>query len=246
MFFYRNDYVFRHTEHLLMGVIIENPKLRDRHFVFTSRHNAGRQLGEFLKKRPGITVPIVCAIPAGGVPVGIEIAHTLRAPLTLIIVRKVQIPGNTEAGFGAVTWDGQVVLNERLLTLLNLSDSEVQEAIATTQKNVTNRINRFLSGRNFPDLAGATVILTDDGLASGFTMLAAIKSVRNKRPAKIIVAVPTAPVSSASLIAKQVDELICLNICTGFRFAVAEAYQHWYDLSDKEVLDELATVQNKL
>jgi predicted phosphoribosyltransferase len=226
-----------------MGEIIENPRLRDRNYVFTDRHDAGRQLGAFIKTRPGICDPLVLAIPAGGVPVGKEVAVALGAPLSLAIVRKIRIPGSTEAGFGAVTWDGQVLINERLSSSLGLTQQEVDQAVEETRLNVRERIDRFTGGKAVPEPLGKTAILVDDGLASGFTMLAAVQSLRTHGPAGIIVAVPTASASSAELVSRAVDKLVCLNIRTTWRFAVAEAYEEWYDLDDREVLEELAGMQ---
>ena len=234
-----NRYMPPDPEHPCMGNILDNPRLTERRFVFSDRHDAGEQLGALVSTLPGIHDPVVLAIPAGGVPVGKEVARVLRAPFALAVVRKILIPGTTEAGFGAITWDGQVLINERLRAALGLSQAKVDAAIATTRKNVQERITRFSSGRPFPKIAGKTAILTDDGLASGFTMLAAVRSIRPRNPAGIVVAVPTASASSAELVAGQADHLVCLNIRSGQRFAVAEAYQHWYDLDDREVLTEL-------
>jgi predicted phosphoribosyltransferase len=135
-----------------------------------------------------------------------------------------------------------VLINEGLRAALGLSDTDVDRAIAETKKNVNERIARFTHGKILPALSGKTVILTDDGLASGFTMLAAIKSIRMYNPACVIVAVPTASTASAELVSRGADKLVCLNIRSGRRFAVAEAYEEWYDLEDQEVLDELAGI----
>jgi putative phosphoribosyl transferase len=225
-----------------MGGILDIPQLRERRFVFSDRQDAGKQLGMFIRSHRKYPDPVVVAIPAGGIPVGKGVALALSAPFELAIVRKIQIPGNTEAGFGAVTWDGQVVINERLRAALGLSPAEVDAAVTLTRKNVQERISRFTGGRPFPDLAGKTPILVDDGLASGFTMLAAVRSIRASGPAHIIVAVPTASASSAERVAAEVDQLVCLNVRSSQRFAVAEAYEHWYDLDDREVMKELADV----
>ncbi|MGA2913759.1 MAG: phosphoribosyltransferase family protein [Methanoregula sp.] len=225
-----------------MGEILDNPRFRERRFVFSNRQDAGKQLGAFIRPRLKYPDLVVVAIPAGGVPVGKEIALVLGAPFELAIVRKIQIPGNTEAGFGAITWDGQVLINERLRASLGLSQDEVDAAVALTRKNVHDRIAQFTGGRPFPDLAGKTPILVDDGLASGYTMLAAIMSIRTSHPARIIIAVPTSSASSAELVAAEVDQLICLNIRSSQRFAVADAYEHWYDLDDREVMKELVSM----
>jgi putative phosphoribosyl transferase len=223
-----------------MGGILDDPQFRERRFVFLDRHDAGKKLGVYIRAHLSYPDPLVVAIPAGGVPVGKEVALALGAPFELAVVRKIQIPGNTEAGFGAITWDGRVVINERLREALGLSPEEVDNAVALTRKNVNERIARFTAGRPFPDLAGKTTILVDDGLASGFTMLAALRSIRASAPARILVAVPTASASSAERVAAEVDQLVCLNIRSSQRFAVAEAYKHWYDLDDREVMKELA------
>lgn len=224
-----------------MGIIIDNPCFRDKRFVFTDRHDAGRKLADLILSRPLPQEPLVMPIPAGGVPVGIEVARALCAPLKLVVVRKIQIPGSPEAGFGAVTWDGQVLINERLLAALGLTAAEVDAAIAATRHNVSERTARYSSGRVFPDLTDTCVIIVDDGLASGYTMLAAVSGIRPHRPKKVVVAVPTASAATAERVAREVDEVICPNIRSGSRFAVAEAYRHWYDLDDREVLDELGS-----
>jgi len=226
-----------------MGDVIDKSLLRDKRFVFTDRHDAGRQLGELVRTVPGIRDPVVVAIPAGGVPVGIEIARALPAPFALAVVRKIQVPGNSEAGFGAVTWDGRVVVNELLRNSLGLTEKDVREATEATRKNVEERIAKFTGGKPLPPLARKTVILTDDGLASGFTMLAAIKSIRELRPDKLIVAVPTASATTVDTVSLQVDKLVCLNVRAGQRFAVAEAYKRWYDLSDNHVTAELSFIR---
>lgn len=222
-----------------MGEIVDDPLLRERIRVFSGRHDAGRKLGAFLLSLPSITQPLVLAIPAGGVPVGKEIAAALGAPFSLAIVRKVRIPGTTESGFGAVAWDGTVLINERLRQVLGLTEDQVGRAVEETRENVTERIARFCRGKEMPPVRGKTVILTDDGLASGFTMLAAIRSVRALGPGNLVVAVPTASLSSAEMVSREVDQLVCLNIRSGRSFAVADAYEEWYDLEDREVLAEL-------
>jgi predicted phosphoribosyltransferase len=226
-----------------MGTITDNPVLRDRVSVFADRHDAGRQLGAFLMRLPGIRDPMVCAIPAGGVPVGVEIAQALSAPLVPVIVRKIRIPGTTEAGFGAVAWDGQVIFNDRLVSALGISPAQVRVAVEETQQNVRERIARYNAGSPFPDLTRKFVILTDDGLASGYTMLVAIRALCAHHPAKVMIAVPTSSDGAARLVASVVDKLVCLNVRGGSRFAVAEAYRHWYDLDDREVMDELASMR---
>ena len=114
------------------------------------------------------------AIPAGGVPVGYVIAKELDVPIDMVIVRKAQIPWNTEAGFGAVTWDGVTVLNELLIDQLGLTEEDIEESIYKTKKNIEKRLRKFRGNKPLPELEDKAIILVDDGLASGFTMLAAV------------------------------------------------------------------------
>ena len=225
-----------------MGEVIDLPELRDRTYVFEDRHDAGRRLAALVRTVPRIRCDRVLAIPAGGVPVGAVLARELKVPLSLAIVRKIRIPGNTEAGFGAVTWDGRVRINDGLARALCLTAPEIDTAILETRRNVQERVVRFTGGKTFPDIRGEYVILTDDGIASGFTLIAALESVRSYHPATVIVVVPTAPLSNANLVARETDLLVCANLRGGTRFAVADAYRQWYDLNDFEVLRELGTV----
>lgn len=226
-----------------MGEIREDPGLRDRLLPFADRSDAGRKLAPYVSGlAPASTV--ICAIPAGGVPVGVEVALALRLRILLAVVRKIQIPWNPEAGFGAVTWDGRVHMNERLLAGLNLSKGEIADAIKKAQNNVRERIARFGAIASFPGLDGMSVILVDDGLASGYTMIAAVDAIRACDPAAVIVAVPTGSAGAVARVSEVADTLVCLNIRTGYSFAVADAYTHWHDLSDAEVLAQLQRVRD--
>ncbi len=223
----------------MVSKVIEESAYRDREFVFKDRMHAGDLLADKLGLLLADGNVQLLAVPAGGVPVGYAIAQKLRIPLDVAIVRKIQIPWNTEAGFGAVTWDGRILLNELLVGQLGLGTEAVEQSITRTREIVRQRVQRFRGTRPFPDLNGKTVVLVDDGLASGFTMLAAAESVRTQHPKKIVVAVPTGSGSAIELLAPSVDELVCLNIRRSPVFAVADAYEAWYDLSDDEVLEFL-------
>lgn len=219
--------------------IVEHPELRDRIGVYRDRSEAGGYLAGELKEYSGDPDVIVLAIPAGGVSVGCEIARSLRAPMDVVVTRKVQIPWSPEAGFGAVSWDGKCVLNMKLVGQLRLGQREQAKAVLEAEKNVKERLEKFRGDKPMPNLAGRTVILVDDGLASGYTMLASAMSVQEQSPKKVIVAVPTASLGAVELIQPEVDVIVCPNIRTDELFAVAEAYENWYDLSDKEVLELL-------
>jgi predicted phosphoribosyltransferase len=220
--------------------ICEISSLRDKRFVFKDRDDAAKVLSEMLKphyKKAEET--FVLAIPSGGVPIGLEVAKGLSLPLDLIIVRKIPIPGNPEAGFGAVTLDGDVFLNNELVAFLRLSPKEIEDQITKVKTDLKERNRVFRQGIPFPDVINKTVLMADDGLASGYTMLACVETVRRKGASKIVVAIPTAPESSVSRISPIVEEIFCPNIRTGRYFAVAEAYANWYDLTRDEVLTRL-------
>ncbi len=218
-----------------MGRVIEDVTLRDRSRVFEDRTDAGRKLAAAISSLEGMENPVVCPIPAGGVPLGIEVARVLSAPLRMAVVRKVQIPWNPEAGFGAVTWDGRVFLNRAMLAGLDLTDGEIDAAVEKARRNVRERLERFSSDRPEPSLKDATAILIDDGLATGYTMLAALEAALAESPRRVIVAVPTGSLRSVEFMAEKADLVVCLNVRTGYSFAVAEAYRRWHDLSDSEV-----------
>jgi len=219
--------------------IVDEPTFRNRQFIFGDRLHAGQLLAEKLRPYALAGNAYLLALPAGGVPVGFAVAEELNIPLDVVVVRKIQIPWNTEAGFGAIAWDGRVLLNEQLVAELGLDADLVERCIAQTREIVKERARRFRGAGPFPDLNSKSAIVVDDGLASGFTMLAAVESIRAQRPKKIVVAVPTGSPRAIDLLAPTVDELVCLNIRGGPIFAVADAYQRWYDLSDDEALEFL-------
>lgn len=215
--------------------IIEDTAFRDRTFVFRDREHAGKLLAEKLREYTDKRKVIVLALPAGGVPVGYEVAKELGVQMDVLIVRKIQIPWSTEAGFGALTWAGEMVLNEPLVAQLGLTRDEIEESISKTKRTIQERFRKFRGDKAMPDLKGKIVVLVDDGLASGFTMLAAARTARKRAPEKVIAAVPTASIGAIKMLSSEVDEIVCLNIRTGPMFAVADAYQNWYDLEDEEV-----------
>ncbi len=225
-----------------MQRLIENASLRNKLYVFKDRKAAGALLAQRL---PGYKYidGLVFAIPSGGVPVAAEIAKALTLPIDLIIVRKVQITYNHEAGFGAVSPDNNVLLNENLLSMLNLSEKEVEQQIQITREIIKKRNELFRKGLPFPSIKGRVAIIVDDGLASGYTMLSAIDYVKRHEPQKIVVAVPTGSKGTSEIILHEVDELVCLNMRSGYTFAVANAYENWYDLADDEVISILHTIR---
>jgi putative phosphoribosyl transferase len=218
-----------------MGRLIEDPTLHNLTDIFEDRTDAGKMLAAELMGYRG-TDSIVLAIPSGGVPVGLEIAETVDLQMDLIIVRKLRIPYNPEAGFGAVSPDGRVILNQTLVTQLKLAEEDVKRQVQKTMSVIRKRNELFRGGNALPEIKDKTAIIVDDGLASGYTMLAAVRFAKRMKPRQIAVAVPTCSKKVTEFIVREVDELYCLNVRTGLTFAVADAYTGWYDLDDEEVL----------
>lgn len=219
--------------------LVERRDLRDRTRVFGSRAEAGAALAEMLEAYRA-TGTQVLAVPAGGMPVGAAVAERLDLPLDVAVVSKITPPWNTEIGYGAIAFDGSAEMNEELIGALGLSPAQVRRGRERTEAKVRRRTEGLRGGRPMPDLAGRTAIVTDDGLASGFTMLCALEAVGKLGAAERIVAVPTAHEESIGRVHRRADRLYCANVRTGPRFAVADAYRNWYDLTDREVAEILS------
>jgi len=203
--------------------------------IFDNRQDAGRQLAEKLSDYKGQPV-IVLAIPNGGVPVALEVAGALEANLDLVISRKIPIPLSPEAGFGAVADDGTIILNEIAVKSIGLSRQQIEYEANKVRAEIKQRSLLYRGNRPLVSVNGKTVIIIDDGLASGFTMMAAVQSVRRRRPKEIVVAVPTASAIALKQVERVTDKVV--TCVTGYmpRFAVADFYHHWYDLGDDEVI----------
>ena len=145
---------------------------------------------------------------------------------------KITLPHNSEAGYGAVAFDGSVGLNDDLIERLSLTREQIKEGIENTFTKVERRLRKFRGGRPLPDLSGRDVILVDDGLASGFTMLVAVEAVRRGKASRVFVAVPTGHEEAVDRMASEVDAIYCPNIRGGWSFAVADAYDSWHDVDE--------------
>ena len=200
--------------------------------AFRDREAAGTRLAAMLESYRGSDA-LVLAIPAGGVPVAARIAKTLALPLQVAPVSKVLLPWTSESGFGAVAFDGSVWIDQAAVESYGLKQEQIEKAVADARTKVERRKARFCS-ESF-DFKGKTAILVDDGIAAGSTMRTAIAALRKRGAKKIVVAVPTAHERSLDALRKLADEIVCADIRGGTRFAVADAYEEWRDLSDDEV-----------
>lgn len=205
--------------------------------VFADRKDAGRKLAALLDIYRGRS-PLVLAIPKGGVEIGIEIAAALDGALHLLVSRKLPYPGNPEAGFGAVAEDGSFYLvpNARHW----LTEGEVEHIKAEQIREIERRVRLFRGGEPLPEMMGRTAILTDDGLAVGSTMRAALMLCRKRDAGKIVVAVPVAGPEAARVFSELADELVVAEVPPFFQ-AVAQAYRHWSDVTDEEAIRLLKT-----
>lgn len=213
-------------------------------YLFKDRADAGKKLAERLAEYKGRNV-VVLAVPRGGIPVAIEIASFLICPLDILIVRKIPVPQEPEAGYGAVTEDGTIILNEPMVRYLGLRRENINMQAEKVRQEILRRSSLYRKVLPPAQIAGRTAILTDDGLASGYTMLAAVRSLKNKQASGVVVAVPVASGSAFELIKPEVDDLVCLKVAWTSWFAVANYYQNWYDLSDNDVIAYLEKWQKQ-
>lgn len=219
--------------------VIDEPNFRNKVRVFDDRFHAGELLSEKLLHYANREDTLVLAIPAGGIQVAVVVAKRLSLPLDLAITRKIHVPWNQEAGFGALSWNGYVILNRPLVASLGLSDQDVSRCVAEEKEIIKRRVELFRGNKPFPDLNKKNIIIIDDGLASGYSMLTTIKAVKGNKVNELVVAVPTAPISAINLLKPHVNEIVCLNMRSGALFAVANAYKNWYDLNDRDVIELL-------
>lgn len=202
---------------------------------FRDRLEAGRfltaKLARFAQRRD----VIVLALPRGGVPVGYEVARALRAPLDVFVVRKLGVPGQKELAMGAIASGGIRVLNAPVIAALGTGAmAAIERATAAEMEELRQRETKYRGDRPFPDLRARTVVLVDDGLATGATMRAAAQAVRLRQPATLIIAVPVAAASSCRDLATEADEVICAHTPESF-FGVGQFYDDFQQTTDEEV-----------
>jgi predicted phosphoribosyltransferase len=207
--------------------------------LFRDRSEAGRLLAARLAPyadRPDI---LVLALPRGGVPVGHEVARALHVPMDVFIVRKLGVPGHEELAMGAVATGGVRVLNDQVVAGLSIPGYVIDAVAKWEQQELERRERLYRGNRPPPDVRGKTVILVDDGLATGSTMLAAARALRQQGPSKIVVAVPVASRDTCELLKEEVDEVVCAATPEPF-YAVGLWYQDFSQTSDEEVRELLA------
>jgi len=213
--------------------------------VFEDRVEAGKRLAEQLLEYRKKDV-IVLAIPRGGVIVGYYVAHRLGAALDLIIPRKVGAPMNSELAIGAVSQDGTTVLNDELVRMLHIPERYIKEESNRQIQEIDRRMKKYRGeGKPLPTLASKTVIIVDDGIATGATVRAAIMSIRKQRPAAIVVAVPVGPKDTIMTLKNEADRVVCLEVHEFFQ-AIGQFYRDFGQTSDEEVIQLLEKSRNEM
>ena len=220
--------------------VTEDAFLHNRGHVFHDRSGAAHHLASLMTEFRG-TNAVVAGIPAGGVPLAVGIAKELRLPLAILVVSKITLPWNTEAGYGAVAADGTWMLNDKMVQQARLNQETIDSGLGETKNKVLRRAAQFNKILQPIDYAGKSILIVDDGLASGFTMRVAIASARQQNAGRTIIAVPTGHANSVIDIAGRCDHVYCANVREGFRFAVADAYEEWTDVSEEDAIKLVQT-----
>ncbi|MEZ5405242.1 MAG: phosphoribosyltransferase [Verrucomicrobiia bacterium] len=201
---------------------------------FVNRNQAGRMLASRLLKYQNKANTLILALPRGGVPVGFQMANLLRLPLDILIVRKLGVPGFEELAFGAIASGDVLMLNHEVVQSLNISEMTIQHIAAKERQELERRETIYRGDKPFPSLIDQTIILVDDGLATGASMRAAIRAVRQKKPAAIVVAVPVGSLSTCDELQEEADEVICALTPLHFE-SVGAWYEDFSQTTDEEV-----------
>jgi putative phosphoribosyl transferase len=202
--------------------------------VFQDRAEAGRVLADRLTKYAGSPDVVVLALPRGGVPVGFQVARSLGAPLDVLSVRKLGVPGREELAMGAIASDGTQVINQTVVRELGIAEDKLQAVAAAEHQELERRERTYRAQRPRPELTGKVVIVVDDGLATGATMWAAVAAIRRQRPARVVVAVPVGAASTCRKLQQAAEEVICATTPALF-VAVGQAYRDFGQTTDAEV-----------
>ncbi|HTX55713.1 MAG TPA: phosphoribosyltransferase family protein [Candidatus Acidoferrales bacterium] len=212
--------------------------------LFRDRADAGRRLARFLTVYAHDPSAIVLALPRGGVPVAYEVAISLQLPLDVYIVRKLGVPGHEELAMGAVTSDGKYIFDERTMQLAGVTEHEFQATLARELAELRRREIAYRGDRSEPEVAGKTVLLVDDGLATGSSMQSAVGALRQRNPAAIVVAVPVAPPETVAALARAADQAVALYEPWPF-YAVGTYYTNFEQVEDGEVRALLSSAEKE-
>ncbi|MBV1930118.1 MAG: phosphoribosyltransferase [Porticoccaceae bacterium] len=205
----------------------------------TNRAVAGRALADALAAYRDQKNILVLALPRGGVPVAYEVASALGAPLDLVLVRKLGAPGQRELAMGAIASDGTKVLNREIIKSLQITNEDIERVQREEEQELARREQIYRGDQVRPEIQGKTIILVDDGVATGATMRAAVSLLRTQNPGRIVIALPVAPAEIIALLRREADEVICLYCPEPF-LAIGYWYQDFTQVSDHEVRDILA------
>lgn len=211
--------------------------------LFRDRQDAGRQLAErlaFLNGKPDL---IVFGIPRGGVVVAAEVARALRAPLDVFVAHKIGAPSNPELAIGAVTGNGEVFLDEELIKWLGLPQHEIDRAIDYERRESARRLELFRKGLPAPEVKGKIAIVVDDGIATGNTILAALRALRKQEPRNLILAIPVGPPETVARLARECDQVIALATPEPF-WAVGRFYAQFGQTDDAQVVELLESTRS--
>ena len=212
--------------------------------LFQDRTDAGKKLAPRLMAYATKPDVVVLGLPRGGVPVADEVAHVLAAPLDVFVVRKLGVPGHRELAMGAIASGDVIVYNDPIIQELNIPQQAIERVIDDEKQELNQREKAYRGDRSVLELAGKTVILVDDGLATGATMRAAVQAVRSHHPARLVVAVPVGSVSACQEIAETVDEMVCLATPDPF-WAVGSWYSDFSQTTDADVRQRLAKAETE-
>lgn len=202
--------------------------------IFRDREEAGKTLAKRLVEYARRDDVVVLAVPRGGVTVAFEVAQALEAPLDVFVCRKLGAPGEAQLAFGAVAPGGVRVLDQEMISALGISPEEIEAVTLEQQKELERRERTYRGARPFPNLKGRVAILVDDGIATGSSMLAAVRALREFDPARIVVAVPVTSLPAWKRLGAEVDQFVCLDAPPAF-YAIAQFYEDFSQVSDEEV-----------
>jgi predicted phosphoribosyltransferase len=236
---YPDDYAGKSAENSAMSIsAVPEPMDEPHQSRFADRRDAGRRLaGQLLPLAE--EGPVVVALPRGGVPVADEVARALGAPLEILAVRKLGAPHNPEYGIGAIAEDGTRVFDPEALAVLGIDNRALAEIVARESEELRRRVAAYRGDRPPLDLEGRTVIVVDDGVATGVTDTAALRSIGRHRPRRLVLAVPVAAPESVSRLRREADDVVCL-LAPALLYGVGQWYRDFSQVSDDEVISALS------